>query len=64
MLVKNVSARLHHVGAVSIAPGEEKEIGDEYASAINPAELIAVETPVKRGRPAKPVADDADTKED
>ena len=64
MLVKNVSARLHHVGAVSIAPGEEKEIGDEYANAINPVDLIAVETPVKRGRPAKSATDDADAKED
>ena len=60
MLVKNVSARLHHIGEVSIAPGEEKDIDDTFASAINPADLVAVETPVKRGRPAKAVADDSD----
>lgn len=53
MLVKNVSARLHHIGQVSIAPGEEKDIDDAFASAINPAELVAVEAVVKRGRPAK-----------
>lgn len=59
MLVKNVSARLHHVGNVAIAPGESKEIDNAFASAINPAELEAVkagdagETPAKRGRPAK-----------
>lgn len=53
MQVENVSARLHHVGSVSIAPGEVKDIDEAYASAINAAELVAVETPAKRGRPAK-----------
>jgi len=64
MLVKNVSTRLHHVGDVSIAPGETKEINDDFASAVNPAELVAVETPVKRGRPAKSADASDEVKDD
>lgn len=45
MLVKNVSARLHHVGNVMIAPNETKEIPDSFAKAINKKELIAVASP-------------------
>ena len=40
MKVKNVSARLHHVGNVSIAPGEEKEIPKGFENAINKADLV------------------------
>ena len=40
MKVKNVSARLHHVGNVSIAPGETKDVSDEYANAINRNDLV------------------------
>ena len=40
MKVKNVSARLHHVGNVSIAPGEEKEIPKGFETAINKEELV------------------------
>lgn len=42
MKVKNVSARLHHVGNVSIAPGEEKEIPKGFENAINKDELVEV----------------------
>jgi hypothetical protein len=42
MRVKNISARPHHVGDVSIAPGDEKDIPDSFASAINKAELIEI----------------------
>ncbi len=42
MKVKNVSARLHHVGDVSIAPGEEKDIHGAFASAINKVDLVEV----------------------
>lgn len=52
MKVKNVSARLHHVGNVSIAPGEEKEIPKEFEGAINKADLVAVEAP-KTEKPPK-----------
>lgn len=56
MRVKNVSARLHHVGNVSIAPLEIKEIDDMYAASIDKAELVEVvepAEPVKRGRKMK-----------
>lgn len=46
MKVKNVSARLHHVGNVSIAPGEEKDIPKGFETAINKAELVE-EKPVE-----------------
>jgi len=46
MKVKNVSARLHHVGNVSIAPGEEKEIPDSYKGSINKNDLVEVKAPV------------------
>lgn len=73
MRVKNVSARLHHVGGVSIAPGETKEIQDVYAGSINKAELVpdntledAADTDVveggvivKRGRKKKVESDGA-----
>lgn len=42
MKVKNVSARLHHVGNVSIAPGEEKDIPKGFETAINKDELVEV----------------------
>lgn len=41
MIVKNESARLHHVGDVSIAPGEQKEIDDVFSKSL-PAELVPV----------------------
>jgi hypothetical protein len=43
MRVKNISSRAHHVGNVTVVPGETAEIPAEYADAINTAELIAVE---------------------
>lgn len=55
MKVKNVSARLHHVGNVSIAPGEEKEIPKGFENAINKDELVEVKTAVPAPA-AKPVA--------
>lgn len=55
MKVKNVSARLHHVGNVSIAPGEEKDIPKGFETAINMAELVEVKSAVPAPA-AKPVA--------
>lgn len=55
MKVKNVSARLHHVGNVSIAPGEEKDIPKGYETAINKDELVEVKAAAPAPA-AKPVA--------
>ena len=46
MKVRNVSARLHHVGNVSIAPGEEKDIPKEFENSINKNDLVEVKIPV------------------
>lgn len=56
MKVKNVSARLHHVGNVSIAPGEEKDIPKGFESAINKDELVEVKAaaPAPAAKPAAP----------
>ena len=40
MKVKNVSARPQWVGDVLIAPGETKDVSDEYANAINRNDLV------------------------
>lgn len=57
MKVKNVSARLHHVGNVSIAPGEEKDIPKGYETAINKDELVEVKAAAPAPAPAaKPAA--------
>jgi hypothetical protein len=42
MRVKNISARVHHVGNVTIVPGETKEIPKGFENAINKADLIEV----------------------
>jgi hypothetical protein len=42
MRVKNISARPHHVGDVTIIPGDEQDIPDSFASAINKAELVEI----------------------
>ncbi len=55
MKVKNVSARLHWVGAVMCVPGEITEIDDMYASAIDKTELMLVDEPVEE--PTKVPAD-------
>lgn len=55
MKVKNVSLRLHHVGNVSIAPGEEKDIPKGFESAINKDDLIEVKSAAPAPA-AKPVA--------
>lgn len=55
MKVKNVSARLHHVGNVSIAPGEEKEIPKGFETAINKADLVEVKA-AATAPAAKPAA--------
>ena len=52
MKVKNISARPHWVGDVLIAPGEIKDVSDEYANAINKADLVEV----KAAPAAKPAA--------
>lgn len=44
MKVKNVSSRLHHIGNVSIAPGEEKEIPAGFENSINTADLVEVKS--------------------
>ena len=40
MKLKNISARLHWVGYVMIAPGETKDVSDEYANSINRNDLV------------------------
>lgn len=52
MQVKNVSSRPHHVSDVFIAPGETKNIPDEWADSINKDELIEVkaEKPAKKSK--------------
>ena len=52
MKLKNISARPHWVGDVLIAPGEIKDVSDEYANAINKADLVEV----KAAPAAKPAA--------
>jgi hypothetical protein len=42
MKVRNVSARLHHVGNVSIAPGEENNIPKGFENAFNAVELVVI----------------------
>lgn len=42
MRVKNISARMHHIGNVSIAPGEEKDIQKGYEKSIREDELVVV----------------------
>ena len=42
MKLKNISARGHWVGDVLIAPLETKDVGDEWRSAYNRAELQEV----------------------
>lgn len=56
MKVKNISARLHHVGNVSIAPGEEKDIPKGFETAINKDELVEVKAaaPAPAAKPAAP----------
>jgi len=58
MKVKNVSARLHHVGDVSIAPGEEKDIPEGFETAINKEDLVEVKTtaPAVKSTSSKPSA--------
>lgn len=51
MLVKNISARLHHIGDVSIIPGAQAEVGDMWRGSLNPAELVVIEA-----APVAPVA--------
>lgn len=51
MKVKNVSARLHHVGDVSIAPGQEADIPKAFEASINKDELKEV-----KASPVAPVA--------
>lgn len=53
MRVKNVSTRLHHVGNVSIAPGQEAEIERQFEGTINRKELVPVTpaAPAKFGNP-------------
>ena len=48
MKVTNVSTRLHHVGNVSIAPGETKEIPAEFEKAIDETELQPVKEEKKK----------------
>lgn len=48
MQVQNVSTRLHHVGAVAIAPGETKEIPKEFEKSINTDELKPVKADAKK----------------
>lgn len=42
-LVKNISARLHVVAGVKIAPEQTAEIPNDWVDAINKEELVLVE---------------------
>lgn len=42
MKVTNITARLYHVGNVSIAPGETKEIPEEFENAVDATVLVPV----------------------
>jgi len=53
MLLKNISARLHWIDDVSIAPGETKEVPDVYDGAFNANDLVKVEI-AKSEQPEKP----------
>lgn len=57
MKVKNISTRLHHVGNISIAPGEEKDIPDAYKESINKADLVELKIPTAGAKaPAAPAS--------
>lgn len=56
MFVTNISTRLHHVGNVSIAPGQTQEIPDSYKASINKAELKEFKVPAKTETPKTPAA--------
>lgn len=56
MRVKNISARPHHVGDVTIIPGDEKDIPDSFANAINKNDLIEIKAPTEhKDEEVKPV---------
>lgn len=62
MRVKNISARLKHVGGIQIVPGTEAVIPDLYRNSINKNELVEIATDPapetkKRGRPKKETID-------
>ena len=48
MLVKNISARLHHFGAVAVIPGETVEIPDAYKNSIDENEIQVVQVSAKK----------------
>lgn len=52
MKVKNVSARLHHIGDVSIAPGQTAEIPEAFRNSINKTELVEVKPVAPTAPPA------------
>lgn len=53
MLVKNISARFHHVGEVSIAPGESAEVSDAYKGSLNESDLQIVVAHPKQSKESK-----------
>lgn len=53
MKVTNVSSRLHHVGNVSIAPGETKDVEAKFAKSITTKELQVVEAAEPPAPPTK-----------
>jgi len=46
MKVKNLSSRLHHIGDVSIAPGETAEIQKDFEPYFNKNEILEVKDAV------------------
>ena len=53
MFMKNVSARLHHLGPVSLAPGQHADVPDAYAKAANPNDVKPCD---KNGELVEPTA--------
>lgn len=54
MLLKNKSARLHHLGDVSIIPGETKEVPESFRGLYNAEELEEVSAEVLEEQKEKP----------
>ena len=52
MLVKNISARLHHVGDASIIPGQTAEVDDMWRGSLNPNDLVVIEEAPVAAKPA------------
>lgn len=60
MKFKNISSRPHWVGDTLIAPGATEEVADQWASAVKPDELQAVDAETPKGKPGRKPKESAD----